>query len=377
MDLEKIRDYNKVDKSNMLRILLSLPEDIKRAYDSSKELAIPSEVRVGRVSISYSNPSDIVICGMGGSAIGGDLLRCLAMDQIPLHIEVVRDYTLPTYADKNTLAIVISYSGNTEEALSCFIQAIKRGCMTIAISSGGKLGEYAEKMRIPIYRAPAGRPPRTAIAYLFIPLINILQKIGIDLKVNIKECIDILKKIREEVRPERPIEENLAKKLAQRINGFIPAIYAYRSYYAVAFRFKTQLNENSKYPAKVEEMPELNHNEIVGWGIDGDLTKRFIIIMLRGGDEPEEINIRFEITKELIQGKVKDVIELYGRGEERLSRMLSLLYIGDFTSYYLALINDINPTPVPSIIELKRKLSERGKALMRIEAEYRTLLSGY
>lgn len=379
MNLEEVESYKRIDTSDMLSVLMKFPEDIWQAYTTSKEIKIPSEVRIGSINISYGAPNGIIICGMGGSAIGGDLLKCLLIDRSPLHVEVVRDYKLPAYASRDTLVIVVSYSGNTEEALSCFIDSIKRGCMSVAITSGGMLMDYARRLGIPIYEAPRGRAPRAAIAYLFLPLLGVLKRLGFNLVTDneVKESVSVLRELREEIRPEVASEKNIAKDLAMKINGLIPVIYAYRQYRAVAFRFKTQLNENSKYPAKVEELPELDHNEVVGWEIDGDITKRFLAIVLKGGDEPQEIQVRFNITIELIKDKVADVLELKARGNGRLARMLSLLYVCDFTSYYLALLNDIDPTPVRSIELLKKRLSDYGVALKRIKEDYKSLLFNY
>ncbi len=378
MILDNPREFKAVDKGGMLKHLLGLPEALVEAYTTSNRLTLPREIRIGRVNMVYEEPDNIVVCGMGGSAIGGLLLQCWLKDVLEVPLEIVRDYRLPAYAGRRTLALVVSYSGNTEEALSCFVEALRRGCMTVAITSDGILKRYAEKLGVPTYVAPAGMPPRAAIAYLSIPLAVIIEKLGarLQLKEQVEETWKVLNKMRSEIGPESPSLENPAKQLALKLRGKLPVIYAYTDYYAAAFRFKTQLNENSKYPAKCEEMPELNHNEIVGWELSGEIGRKSLVIFLIGGDEPPEIKLRFEVTKDIIREKVSEIVEIHGKGTSRLARLFSLIYFGDMVSYYLAILNGVDPTPVPQIERLKGELSKRGAALRRIEQEYQKLFEG-
>jgi len=257
---------------------------------------------------------------------------------------------------------VVSYSGETEEALSMFLDAIKRNCMTFCISSGGKLLEFAEKLKLPYLRVPSGIPqPRAALPYLFLPLPILLEKLGLisDVSSEISEAVKILERVKRENLPENLLSDNLSKKLALGINGTVPVIYGFGIYRAVAQRYKQEFNENSKIPAKWDFFSELNHNEIVGWEAVKELAKRFSIIFIRDKDEPEEIHERIEATKELICEESK-TFEVWSVGESELSKMLSAIYIGDLTSLYLAILRDVDPSPVKTIALLKEKVKQSG-----------------
>lgn len=341
----------KVDKSDMLSFCV----EAARHYRDAAELT-------EKVKIKYRRPRTIVVAGMGGSAIGGELLKDWAKDNIKTPIEVCRDYNLPAYVDENTLLFATSYSGETEETLSVFLEALKRKCMMITISSGGTLERFARELEVPHLLVPRGMAPRATLPYLFIPLPRILQKIGIAPSVQ-KECsetVGILKQIGEENSTEVPSASNPSKKLATEILGTIPTIYGFGFYRAVAQRFKTQINENSKNPAKWEYLPELDHNEIVGWEEAKEFAKYFSVIFIRDKAEPREIRLRIETSRELISRTLTGLFEVWSKGKSKLARMTSVICTGDFTSVYLAVLRGIDPTPVRSIDFLKRKLVETG-----------------
>jgi len=349
--LDNLDEIRKIDKSGMLSFCVKAPEHYGEAAKLAKT-----------VSISYAKPQTVIVAGMGGSAIGGELLKDWARDRIAVPFEVNREYSLPAYANKNTLVFVVSYSGETEESLSVFLDAIKRKCMTVCISSGGKLLEFAEKLNVPYLRVPSGMPPRAALPYLFAPLPVILEKIGLvsDVREEISEAIKILKRVSDENSPEKPVSDNFSKTLASNISGTVPVVYGFGIYRAVAQRFKQEFNENSKVPSKWEFFPELDHNEIVGWEAAKNLAKHFSVILIRGKDEPDEIRRRIEATKELMCGESVKVFEVWSMGKSRLARMLSAILIGDFTSVYLAVLRGIDPTPVKTIALLKEKMKQSG-----------------
>ena len=306
--------------------------------------------------------NNIIVNGLGGSAIGGEILKCLLRDKIRIPIEVSRDYHLPAYADDNTLVFCISYSGNTEETLNQFVDAVEKECKIISITSGGKLKEWCDKLNIPYVLIPGGYQPRAALPYLFIPLIISLQRFRlIDLKNEIDETIQTLKKNK---------TDNL-KEITSNLKDSVPIIYASNEYSAVAKRMKTQFNENSKVPAKYDVFPELNHNEIVGYQNE-NLNKNSYIILLRDKEELEEIKTRIEITKDIIKDKVKGIHEIWAQGSSRLSRMMSLLFIGDVLSYELAVLNGVDPMPVENIDIVKRRLKERLNFVDRLEKRLAT-----
>jgi glucose/mannose-6-phosphate isomerase len=357
-DLEKIR---KIDKSNMLAHCVNCSRHYEQATALAKETLL-----------DYPRPESVIVAGMGGSAIGGELFKDWFRDKLTVPIEICREYSLPAYADKGTLVFVISYSGETEESLSVFLDAVKRKCSIVAIGSGGSLLEFAEKLGLPCVRVPSGMAPRAALPYLFIPLSILMEKIGLVNSVasEVSEAIKILRQVSDLNRPEKPLKENFSKTLATNISGTIPVIYGFGLYRAAAQRFKTQLNENSKIPAKWEFFPELDHNEIVGWERAEELARLFSVILIRDGFEPKALWQRIKVTSELIDAKsVKTfTVQVFGKGS--LAKMSSAVCVGDFVSVYLAVLRGIDPTPVRTITVLKERLGQTGlKTKVRRELE--------
>ncbi|MCW4054198.1 MAG: bifunctional phosphoglucose/phosphomannose isomerase [Candidatus Bathyarchaeota archaeon] len=346
-DVDKISD---VDRSNMLEFCV----DAARLYREAVEVA-------EKISLNYSNFENIIVAGMGGSAIGGEMLKDWARDKAHFPIEVSRAYSLPSYANERSLVLVMSYSGETEESLSSFLNALKRRCMVFCVSSGGSLLEFAEKLNAPYLRVPSAMPPRAALPYMVVPLLKLLEKAGVvsSISEELSEAIQLLGRIAGENAPEMPMKDNFAKMLASGINGSVPVVYGFGLYRGVAQRFKQQFNENSKVPSKWEFFSELNHNEIVGWEKAEELAKCFSTIFIRDKAEPTEIRSRIETTKTLISLYSK-TFEVWSRGKSALARMLSTVCIGDFTSVYLAILRGVDPTPVETINLLKQKMKRTG-----------------
>lgn len=344
--MAKIR---KVDKSGMLSFLVQAPQH----YEKAAKLA-------RKIKTDFPKPKSIVIAGMGGSAISGELLKDWSTDRTPVPIEVCRAYSLPDYADDNTLVVAMSYSGETEETLSVFLDALGRKCRIICVSSGGALQRFAKDLGVPHLQVPSGMAPRVSLPYLFIPLCLLMKKLGLVTGVDkeISEAVETLSKVCSTNDPEKPSRNNVAKTLALNIFGTMPFIYGFGFYRSVAQRIKTQFNENSKIPAKWEVFPELDHNEIVGWEEVGKLARYFSAILLRGTEEPEAIRRRIEVSKELMHKQSVKTFELRSQGKSTMARMLSLVHIGDFTSIYLAILRGIDPTPVKTISTLKKKIEQ-------------------
>jgi glucose/mannose-6-phosphate isomerase len=315
-----------------------------------------------KIQVNYRKPDNIIVAGMGGSGIGGDLLKDWARNKTDVPIEVNREYQLPAYAGKRTLVLITSYSGDTEESLGAFLDALKRKCMIFCVSSGGALLENSERLKVPYLRVPGGMPPRAALPYLFVPLLLGAEKMGLVSGVSeeLSEAVALLEKISKDNSPQKPAKENLSKTLAVGIGQTAPVVYGFGFYRSVAQRFKTQFNENSKIPAKWEVFSELNHNEIVGWERAGELGKCFSAIFIRDNEEPTEIRSRIEITKELVGKAGVRLFEVQAQGKSPLAKMLSTICIGDFTSIYLALLHGVDPTPVKTINYLKDTLKENG-----------------
>ncbi len=278
--LDNLEKINSIDKSGMLNFSVNAAKHYREAAQSAE-----------KIKVDYPKPDNIVVAGMGGSGIGGDLLKDWAKTQLSVPIEVNREYKLPAYANKKTLVFITSYSGDTEESLGSFLDALKRKCMIYCVSSGGALLKYAEKHKVPYLQVPSGMPPRAALPYMLVPLLIYLEKAGLvkGVKEELNETFDLLEKICEHNSPLKSINDNFAKTLAQNIGETVPVIYGFGFYRSVAQRFKQQFNENSKSAAKWEFFPELNHNEIVGWEGRGEQCKCFSVIFIRDIEEPVEI----------------------------------------------------------------------------------------
>ena len=320
------------DNSNMLKSIEEFPQQCKSALGLAKGVSVSGKI------------NKIIIAGMGGSAVGGDLLRLYLHDsKIP--IMTVRDYHLPNFVDKDTLVFAVSYSGNTEETLSAFEDARNKKANIIAVTSGGKLAAMAKK----VIRIPSGLQPRAALGFLFFPALGVLANSDI-VKIGsgeIKEMLDVLSKTHE--------FKDRGEKIAKNIGQKTPIIYASEQFSAVAYRWKTQFNENSKTPAFSHIFSELNHNEIVGYQTMD--KEKFYTIFLRDNADNGRIKKRMDITKDIISQKV-NVEEVWTKGSGMLSRLFSLLYYADFASYYLAMAKKIDPSPVAVIENLKKKLAQ-------------------
>ncbi len=347
-DIEKIKA---LDKEDMLNFCVNSA----KLYGEAAKLA-------SKIKVNYPKPENIVVVGMGGSAIGGDLLKDWTRNKTDVPVEVNREYQLPAYAGKKTLVLISSYSGETEESLSAFLDALKHKCMIFCVSSGGALLENAERLKVPYLKVPGGMPPRAALPYLFVPLLICMEKLGLakGASEELNDALKLLEEISKNNAPDKPSQENFSKTLALNIGETAPAVYGFDVYRSVAMRFKQQFNENSKCPAKWEVFSELNHNEIVGWEKADELGKCFCTVFIRDKDEPKAINIRIEITKEVVRKAGLGLFEVQVQGKSTLSRMLSTVCVGDFTSVYLALLRGVDPTPVKTISYLKNTLNENG-----------------
>lgn len=294
-----------------------------------------------KLDFEFEGIKNVAVAGMGGSAISGDILKHFS--KIPFF--VLRDYEIPPFIDENTLFIAISYSGNTEETLTCFEKAIKK-CKTLAITSGGKLSEMAENKII----IPSGMQPRAAIAYLLFPLAKLLSKMNVLSQINIEEAIYLIKSNRNQI-------EKVAEKIAHEIEG-IPIIYGHGFASAIARRWHQQLNENAKMPSFSFCLPECNHNELEAWERK---LGNFTCIFLRNRNEDGRIKKRFDFMKKIYKEKAK-VVEVFSVGKNDFSRAVSLLYTGDLVSIYKSIIDNIDAEPVNLISKLKEELSQHSRS---------------
>ncbi|MBR9691268.1 bifunctional phosphoglucose/phosphomannose isomerase [Candidatus Woesearchaeota archaeon] len=314
------------DKENMLDILQAFPEQCKEAIRLVRGFKIKGKF------------DSICVCGMGGSGIGGDLLKSLAKKTL---VFAHHSYGLPNFVNKKSLVFVISYSGNTEETLSAYEEAKKRKAKIIAITSGGKLAEKVKDAVI----IPGGLQPRASLGYLFLTMVAILSSNGLipGQSAAMNEAIRLL------------IPKQISKEafmMTKKLIGKIPVFYASDDLEAVAYRMKTQINENAKQPAFYHVFPEMNHNEINGFK---KLGNKIIAVFIRDDKDLNKVKKRMDITKKLLKSQTS-VIDMPVKGNSLLARMLYAIYIGDFASYYLALMNKLDPSPVPIIEDLKKRL---------------------
>jgi len=339
------------DGAQMLGRVMRLPEQVREARAIGEGLALQRP----RATIE-----NIVVAGMGGSAISGDLLRSALGAELPVPMLTQRYYRLPGFVNPHSLIILSSYSGDTEETLSCYDDAIARRAPVLCICSGGELAHRANKDGHPCIAIPGGLPPRAALGYLTIPVLVALAKLGLiaDPATELDETIALLEIQCQALGPTVDEEKNRAKHLARKLHGKIPIIYASIENEAVALRWKGQFSENAKTLAFANCFPELNHNEIVGWEGMKELQRQFQVIFLRDRDDHPRIQKRMEITQELLKRETNPVVEIPSEGSSRWARLFSLIAMGDFTSVYLAVLNGVDPTPIEKIQWLKKRLRE-------------------
>lgn len=347
--LDKPSFPGEVDRSGMMDHILGFPEQVEEAIEIGRDAQLPP----------WKGLKGVAILGMGGSAIGGDLVRGNLSASFKPPIGVVRDYTLPFWVERDFLVIASSYSGNTEETLSSYQEALFRGTKIIIITTGGRLGELASKDGFPWIRIPSGFPPRAALAYSFFPILLCLQRFfGLgDLQLN--GLADHLRSLREEYRPQIPTQGNLAKVVAGKIAGRLPIIYsAPGPFEAVGIRWRGQLAENAKTLSFTSLFPELNHNEIVGWELGGGVKEKAISIFLQDSGYHPRIIFRMELTAGMMEKDGVEVLRLESSGKSLLERVFSLIHLGDWVSWYLALLEGVDPTPVERIDWLKGELAK-------------------
>jgi glucose/mannose-6-phosphate isomerase len=350
-------DFSKLDKANMIELLEKFTEKMKDSLRLGEELSITKDFS----PVFTKKFKNIVILGMGGSAIGGNLLSNYLADELSIPIIVIRSYNVPKFVDDNSLVFAVSYSGNTEETISAFKKCIKAKAKVIVLTSGGKFFDISKENNFPVIKVPAGIQPRAAISYLFFPLLKVLERLDLikERDGEIEETINIIKELSIEYGSKSPFKNNLAKKIALNLYKYLPLVYGSEGLLeAVAMRWKTQVNENSKWPCFWNVFSELDHNEIVGYEIENQINQQVKIIYLEDKEGSLRIRQREDITRKIIENNVADIIVCPTKGHGKLARMFSLVYLGDLTSYYLALLNGVDPSPVNCIENLKKELAK-------------------
>jgi len=340
----------RLDPKGMYALTRDFPNQIRSAISIAESAALPS---------GPAKPDHVILTGLGGSAAGGDFVRALfeAAGSVPFLVN--RDYFLPAYAGSGSLVFACSYSGNTEETISAYLDARKKGASIIVVTSGGKLAEMARQDGFPIIQIPSGQPPRTALGYLLMPVAVACMRLQLipnedseALIAHLKTCVDTWS-------ANIPFSQNPTKKLAEAHFKKISVIYGLGSWQGlVANRWKGQINENAKVLTFANIYPELNHNEILGWVKANEQgVAQWVGILLSDGHESAKMQKRAEVTQKLTE-QICEWHTVVTPGETLLQKMLALALYGDFVSLYLAALNHVDPENIDWINILKAELSQ-------------------
>ena len=307
---------------------------------------------------TLKRPRVVVIAGMGGSAAAGDLVAACAAERFEIPVVVHRGYGLPSVAWDDALVLAVSYSGDSAEVLSAVETARARRLPLVAVTSGGALGTLASQRGLPCARVPGGVMPRMALGSLFFPIARILRALDLDVvgTDEIAEALAVTAALGSELAPGRPTAANEAKRLAVAIGARWLAVYGGPVTGAAAYRWKTDFEENAKTFALAGALPEMNHNTIEAWR--APLARDLYLVLLRDAGEAPEIRRRFTLLQELVADAAGGVAECWTRGRGVLARLLSLMYLGQWTSYYQAVVRGVDPWSVPRLDEMKRRLRD-------------------
>jgi glucose/mannose-6-phosphate isomerase len=338
-----------IDRQGMRDVLESSPNQLRSAVEIA-----------GRISVSIPGQiANVVVTGLGGSAIGGDVVSSVAGELLRVPLIVNRDYGLPAFVGPSSLVIACSYSGNTEETLDAFAEARRSGASVFCVTSGGRLAALAREQEIPLVLIPGGLQPRAALGFSTIALLGALRAFGLvpDLTGACQETINLVSTLVDRYHPEIPEASNRAKVLARSLHGRIVVIYGSTGVVnGATVRWRGQMEENAKNLAFHHLLPEMNHNELVGWECPAEILKQLGVIFLRDRGDHPQVQRRFEFTREFIAARAGVVHEVWTEGESRLARIFSVICLADFVSLYLAYLNEVDPTPVEAIEALKHKL---------------------
>jgi glucose/mannose-6-phosphate isomerase len=338
-----------VDASGQTADVLGLGDQLRDALWRVDSAAPPA----------VDSPGGVIVAGMGGSAIGGRLALAALGPRLRRPLAIADGYSLPPWTQPATLVLCSSYSGQTEETLACYDEAIGRGLPVIAATTGGALAERARRDGMPVVPLPGGFWPRAAVAYGLVATLEAAAIGGAapQIRDEVEAAAALADRLAAEWGPEGP-EDGAAKALARRLLGTVPVIAGAELAAPVAYRWKCQLNENADVPAFAGALPEIDHNEIVGWAAAGEFCRFAAVFLEDGGSHPRN-RLRTELTAELVAPGAAVVERVVAQGETRLERLVSLVLLGDLVSIYLAVLRGVDPAAVPVLAELKAQLAER------------------
>ena len=337
------------DPKGMYALAVGFPEQCRAALRIAESTPI---------SLVADGVRQVVLTGLGGSAAGGDFARALFEAQGRVPFSVNRDYTLPGYVGPDTLVFATSYSGNTEETLSAYADARRRGARIIVVTSGGELSSRAAADQVPVITIPGGQPPRTAMGFMLVPVLVAATRLGLLPAQDIAGAADEAEAATTSWKSESPISANEAKRLGLALHGALGVIYGLGGWETVvAGRWKGQINENAKQHVFSHALPEMNHNEILGWEGTARLgVRQWVTLLLEDGTESDRMKLRAKVTLDLI-ARAGQVYRVKASGTTLLAKMLSLALLGDFVSLYLAALNEEDPYTINSIDQIKNALS--------------------
>lgn len=353
MNLDDSVAFSRIDLGNMLAEIDALPEQLGKAWELGRRQDLPE----------WSDIQNIVICGLGGSAIGADLLAAYALDRSRVPIFVHRDYDLPAWAGgQHTLVIASSHSGNTEETLSSLAAAQSRGCRCLAVTTGGMLAEAAVQAGNPVWRFEHHGQPRAAVGYSFGLLLAVLVRLGSmpDASADVEGAIRAMQTQQESLRASVPAVKNQSKRIAGQLVGRWAVVIGSGLLAPVARRWKGQINELAKAVAQFDVLPEADHNTLAGVLNPEATLDQSMILFLRSSFEHSRNQLRSDLTRQamMIEGLNTDFID--ARGDTPLAQQWTCLHYGDYVGYYLAMAYGVDPTPVDAIQGFKQALKEAG-----------------
>jgi glucose/mannose-6-phosphate isomerase len=350
--LDDLAAYRRIDPQGMLDRIRDLPRQCRAAWQEAQTLELPDD---------YWDIDKVVILGMGGSAIAGDFLGLLAALESPVPVFSHRNYDLPLLVDGRTLLIASSYSGNTEEVLSSFERGLGTGAKKVVITGGGRLLTTARANGVPAFVFHYEAEPRAALGYSFMPLLAIAQKVGIvaDKSEDVDEASVVMEDLATRIAETVPLAGNPAKQLAQKLHQRLPVIYGAGILAQVGRRWKGQLNETSKMWCFYEELPEANHNAVVGYGLPKEIAAKALVVFLRAPSLHPRILLRYDLTQMALEEAGVESTTVDAEGKSPLAQMMSAVLFGDWVSLYLAILNGVAPAPTPSIATLKERLARR------------------
>jgi glucose/mannose-6-phosphate isomerase len=352
MDLNDNPSFTTLDTNNYLGEIDNLPAQLQNAYQTGLSLSVPP----------WQGIQKVLIAGMGGSAIGGDLLIAYTAPFCPLPMVVQRNYTLPAWAHgPETLVIASSHSGNTEETLAAFDLAQENRCRILALCTGGKLAEQARAANIPLWTFEHAGQPRAAVGFSFGLLLALLTKLGFipEQGAELAKALSAMRKQQEALTPQVPVAQNMAKRLALQLAEHWVMIFGADVLEPVARRWKTQVNELAKTWAQYEVLPEADHNSLAGLQQPKGNLPSAVALFLRGSSNHARNQLRVELTQNAYQHEGVSTALVEAQGDSALAQQWTALHLGDYTAYYLAMLYEIDPTPIPALVEFKKQLAER------------------